>query len=131
MDHELSYAYVFLHIKNMQIISWTVFNIILALLRVVLVFSMCFGIQKLYTIGGFSQFCKDVSKKHNISLICMNVLDEKNTFYGCCKEKCLPKNQRYESHNPLKFDNYGVGIEFLYMVIDEFVFFLVLWVFEG
>lgn len=117
------------NIVHVNFISSSTFNQVLALFRLIPVFSMSFGVQKLYRLGSFMQICKEYETK-NMTIVC-SYIQKKDFLYGCCLDKCLKSNDCYFNKNPLDFDNYGVGQEFVYLVCSGFLFFLILLVLEG
>ncbi|CAG2161807.1 unnamed protein product [Oppiella nova] len=116
------------NVMKMNIISSVKFNTILSFFRLIPVFSMSFGIQKLYRIGSFAQICKEYESK-NMTLLC-SFIDRKSILYGCCIDKCSPTNECYSNQNPLSFDHNGVGQEFVYLVASGLFFMAILLLFE-
>ncbi len=119
-----------INVMNLKPISISTFKLLLGIFRLIPVFSMSFGIQKLYRIGSFAQICKEYAVKQNMTIMCSYV-SKSEFMYGCCREKCEPNNECYDSKNPLQFDNFGVGQEFLYLLFDGLLFMIILLIFEG
>ena len=118
-----------INILHFDFISSVTFNRVLGIFRMIPVFSMSFGVQKLYRMGSFTQICKENEKK-NMTIICTHI-SKKDFLFGCCLDKCTKTNDCYHNKNPLDFDNYGVGQEFVYLVCSGILFFLILLIFEG
>lgn len=122
---------IYQNVRYQPLIPETFFNIGLFFLRFFPVFSMCFGIQKLYRTGAFNQQCRIFSARPEWEFICKSVQNRTDFFYGCCKEHCKPTSDCYDQLNPFTFNNQGVGPEFIYLTITGFACLLILWLIES
>ncbi|CAG2109717.1 unnamed protein product, partial [Medioppia subpectinata] len=101
--------------------------------RVLPVFSMSFGIQKLYKVGSYQKACLD-SAKETLLKVCIPTLRTDDPFYGCCDNLCRHRGECYDQLNALRFDEKGinsVAVEFLFLIGSGIVFLLILWLIEG
>ncbi len=119
-----------INVFRFDFMSSTLLDIILYICRLIPVFSMCFGIKKLYWMGSMAQWCKQTLKKD--PNVCLDDSKEaQNFYYNCCEKRCSPKNECYDSNNPFRFNNAGIGQESICMIASGFLFLAFLWILEG
>ena len=109
------------------------FNVILYIFRVVPVFSMSFGLQRLYRTSSFTKFCEELnafdSKFQNY---CSEKVKEKSNFlYGCCSVNCSLTNECYVQKSALSFDEYGVSTDLVFLIVCGILFMALLLMFES
>ena len=76
--------------------------------RLLPVYSMSLGIEKLYKVGSFNAVCNQMNPIL-LSYRCSKLTpsDHGKEIYGCCKSLCEPKNECYYQMNPLSWSDHG------------------------
>jgi hypothetical protein len=77
--------------------------------RMLPVFSMSYGIQKLYKVGSYQKACRDSSPELLIKA-CMPGLRKDDPYYGCCDHLCRKDGDCYDELNTLRFDDKGLSL---------------------
>ena len=100
-------------------IPWTYIEPTLYLFRIVPVFSMSFGIHRLYLLSSIVSLCSDIKSNpvSNFENSCASnefKLSKEDVLYGCCDNKCKATDDCYADQNLLDFDKYGIGKEITY-----------------
>lgn len=114
---------------DLNVFPWT-FSF-LYLLRIVPIFSMLFGYQKLYKLSTFSRICHQVPflefecaalKSHEDYTLAGLVLR------GCCPELCGDKC--FSTGSPWTMGMYGSGTEVIYLIVSGLFYLTVIIMFE-
>lgn len=98
------------------------------------IFSMTWGITKLYKIGSYSAACKAMPNATLQALCNMTFTHDTpivGQFYGCCKNKCSVTDDCYEYKSPFIWGDKGVGEEFLILILDGIIFIVILCLIES
>lgn len=94
---------------------------LLAFFRVVPIFSVLFGYQKLYKLQEFSSACLQLQKDGKLDKLCASLPANLTgyPFKGCCTKIC--GDNCFFGQSPWGFTRYGIGAEILYMVITGII----------
>ena len=74
--------------------------------RLLPVYVMSLGIEKLYKVGSFNALCEQTNPIV-LDNMCKNTNGEKSDLYGCCKNLCEDKNECYFQMNALSWSDHG------------------------
>ena len=81
---------------------------VLIFARFLPVFSMSFGIKKLYKVGSYQKACKDTLKVYLDARCRDQYLRKSDPFWGCCPERCSKNKECYDQMDPLRWDENGM-----------------------
>ena len=98
---------LFINTLNVDFMSPQALEGILFFARLLPVFSMSFGIQKLYKIGSYQYAC-DKTLPVYLENLCTEVRDNTDPVWGCCRSKCEPNNECYYQMKALEFGSHGM-----------------------
>lgn len=100
-------------------------NPVLMIIRIVPIFSLLHGYQKVYLLSAMNAFCRN----SNLDQMCSVLTpDMKNMLTGCCPTIC--GNECYSNENAFNFTSIGAGIELVYLFLSGTLFFLLIILFE-
>lgn len=105
------------------LVKWI--NPLLLIVRIVPIFSLLYGYQKIYLLSVMNGVCRNMK---NLDELC-KVLSDQNIMLGCCPEKC--GNKCYSQENAFNFSPIGAGTELLYLFLSGLFFFVLIVVFES
>lgn len=105
------------------------YTFLLVFLRIVPIFSMLFGFQKVQKLGVVARLCTDL----HITDLCGSEkgkdLLKIKFLQGCCPETCT--DMCYLEENPFSFRKAGAGPEVTYMIVTGLLSFLLIILFES
>jgi ATP-binding cassette subfamily A (ABC1) protein 3 len=112
------------------VINRTIYSFFLYIFRLIPVFSMSFGLQKLYMTSSLENMCQSFSRNKEIGKQMGKMSAEmcKNMPPGlkdCCL-RCIESSDCSFDESPLSFGDYGVAIEFIYLMATGIVFFVII-----
>ena len=116
-------------LKFFATMSGTTYNSFLYIFRLIPVFSMSFGLQKLYMTSSLENICQKFAFKTDdpsakglgesyCDAIGFGVLKD------CCV-RCIRSKDCSLDESPLSFGDYGVAIEFIYLMVTGIVFLVI------
>ena len=103
-------------------------------LRIVPIFSVVFGFQKIYRLSNFARFCEKLDINQQLESICRSIITQRgnNTndndsdgdiFRGCCVEVC--NDSCYVQTSPWSVTSkFGIGTEIIYLLVTGIIFFI-------
>ncbi|OTF75870.1 ABC transporter sub-family A-like protein [Euroglyphus maynei] len=111
-------------------LSWT--QSILPIIRLIPIFSMLYGYQKLYKANLFTKMCTKFGPD-NLAQIC-NMTDNDNSLsrlaHGCCPNICLKDNSCYDSAS-FSFGKFGSAPEIYSLIASGLIFMAVIILYEN
>lgn len=107
-----------------------IFHALLSVFRVVPIFSVIFGYQKLYKLQEFSGSCLQLQKEGKLDQLCATIPANLTgyPFKGCCANVC--GDTCFFEASPWGFTRYGIGTEVLYMVITGIIWISIIIAYE-
>ena len=98
------------HVINMRkrdFMSSSLLGIILIFSRFLPVFSMSFGIQKIYKIGPYQPTCEKINP-YVLKDTCKGPISRDDPIWGCCQTLCSNTSECYGDANALHWGNDGL-----------------------
>ena len=86
--------------------SSSTLEVILFFARLLPVFSMSFGIQKIYKVGSYQKACAMILPIY-LDHQCQ-YMEKNRALWGCCLNKCEANNECYYQMNVLEFGSNGM-----------------------
>lgn len=121
-----SILHILNHYSHFDILTnWVVSLLMIA--RIVPIFSLLYGYQKVYLLSAMNGLCKSFK---DIDTVCKSLPhDSKSLISGCCPSIC--GNQCYSKQNAFNFTPLGAGIELVYLFVTGIFFFSLILIFES
>jgi hypothetical protein len=103
----LGFCDLLINTFKQDFMSSSTLDILVFICRFLPVFSMSFGIQKLYKIGSYISACDKILPDF-LKARCSENLRRDDEIWGCCIEKCNKTKECYEDAEALRWGTEGM-----------------------